>query len=343
SVLFELIRDTTILYETTENVFPYAFFGDNGEADYKSGSFLVGKYTLRATPYALARRQGEVGIPLEINFEVRAGNDPEGQWRFVWQDPLLRNSVRFDIVGVRDDFRTVFDSGVDQAGNIYVSGGVFRIFDSGSSPSEAYLRKYNPNGILLWDRMVKAPNRDGNTLFGFAADPNGNTYITVSNAEFANNQSVLMKHNSEGELEWFRSELDNTFFGLDIDADGFINVTTDNGQGFSLLRYDSNGNLILKRGLPNQTRHIKAGLDGSLFVTTSVVSNQNKASVLKYAKDLSLLWSISPRINRSGRLIIGDIAPDADGGVLISGQFRGELTLDPGANRNVFSSPDQTK
>mmetsp|Transcript_2568 Transcript_2568/g.8611 ORF Transcript_2568/g.8611 Transcript_2568/m.8611 type:complete len:1123 (-) Transcript_2568:414-3782(-) len=65
SVIFDL-EDTT---RRTENVAPYALFGDDGRGDFYAGSLAVGEsYTLTATPFTGSGGSGLAGTPLVVNF-----------------------------------------------------------------------------------------------------------------------------------------------------------------------------------------------------------------------------------------------------------------------------------
>ncbi|MGF1511815.1 MAG: hypothetical protein ACFB9M_20160 [Myxococcota bacterium] len=53
----------------TENVVPYALYGDTG-GDYFPGTLSVGAHTLRAVPFEGNYGSGDMGMPLSIDFEV---------------------------------------------------------------------------------------------------------------------------------------------------------------------------------------------------------------------------------------------------------------------------------
>ncbi|MEO0527751.1 MAG: choice-of-anchor I family protein, partial [Bacteroidota bacterium] len=55
--------------DMTENVAPYALFGDNA-GDYRGNTFIVGNYTLTATAFSEDNLDGLSGNPLTINFEI---------------------------------------------------------------------------------------------------------------------------------------------------------------------------------------------------------------------------------------------------------------------------------
>ncbi len=64
SVVFDLNGQ-----KNTENVFPYALFGDI-DGDYYDGALAEGTHTLTATPYAGANATGTAGASLTVNFTV---------------------------------------------------------------------------------------------------------------------------------------------------------------------------------------------------------------------------------------------------------------------------------
>ncbi|MCS4435330.1 HYR domain-containing protein [Aquiflexum gelatinilyticum] len=53
----------------TENVAPYALFGDNN-GNYSGRSLPNGNYTMSAVPYTLSGRSGEEGVALTVNFSI---------------------------------------------------------------------------------------------------------------------------------------------------------------------------------------------------------------------------------------------------------------------------------
>ncbi|MEM1339554.1 MAG: T9SS type A sorting domain-containing protein [Bacteroidota bacterium] len=67
SVFLEL--DGAQSVSRTENVVPYAIFGDSRE-NYRGRIFESGDYTITATPFTENGRKGETGIPLTLNFSI---------------------------------------------------------------------------------------------------------------------------------------------------------------------------------------------------------------------------------------------------------------------------------
>ena len=73
SVLLEMSGPISVT--RTENVAPYALFGDIS-GDY-SGKFLPeGNYTISATPYSARNLKGEAGETVSLNFSIVAANSP---------------------------------------------------------------------------------------------------------------------------------------------------------------------------------------------------------------------------------------------------------------------------
>ncbi len=67
----------TQIKNMTENVAPYALFGDNA-GNYAANNFAVGSYGLMATPFSTDNQGGTTGTPLMVNFEFTSpvGDSP---------------------------------------------------------------------------------------------------------------------------------------------------------------------------------------------------------------------------------------------------------------------------
>ncbi len=64
-----------VSYQGTENIAPFSLFAKNGN-DINGKSLIPGAYTIKASPYRLPNREGQAGLPLEINFQVIEGTAP---------------------------------------------------------------------------------------------------------------------------------------------------------------------------------------------------------------------------------------------------------------------------
>ena len=64
------VTPTGLVLQKTENIPPFALFGDNGMTDFKDGFFAENFYLLTATPYSKRNLQGVAGIPTQLIFAV---------------------------------------------------------------------------------------------------------------------------------------------------------------------------------------------------------------------------------------------------------------------------------
>ncbi len=69
SVIVGSVKMTLDGATVTENIAPYAFYGDG------SGNLSIGSHSISATPYTLGQGNGEKGIALTVNFSVVSNND----------------------------------------------------------------------------------------------------------------------------------------------------------------------------------------------------------------------------------------------------------------------------
>ena len=117
---------------------------------------------------------------------------------------------------------------VDQNDNIYITG-VTNIGGLTWETMDAFIRKYDNNGNLIWSAEIKTKEEDiGNSII---TDKEGNIYIvgfTKSNL-FGNNLGgsdiFVVKYNSSGELIWGKmigSEQDEVGEDISIDKQGNI-------------------------------------------------------------------------------------------------------------------------
>ena len=88
------IEPTRVVLARTENVPPFALFGNNG-ADYRAGSFDESFYLLTATPYSEDKLQGTAGPPISVIFAVSDdGGLPDEEDSLVSQPLVYPNPLR---------------------------------------------------------------------------------------------------------------------------------------------------------------------------------------------------------------------------------------------------------
>jgi hypothetical protein len=114
SVVFNLTG--TQSKTVTENIVPYALYGDNGSGDYYAWTPAVGSYTLKGTPFAACGGTGTVGVALTVNFTVidrattatnlsqennrmatYSGNEMQGLQVKVYPNPSVGGKVRVEV------------------------------------------------------------------------------------------------------------------------------------------------------------------------------------------------------------------------------------------------------
>ena len=129
--------------------------------------------------------------------------------------------------------------GVDAAGNCYVTGGTEGTLpgsvESRSEPSDAFLAKYNTDGVKLWVHQFGAPG--GNAGQAVAADPAGNTYVTgqtqgtlpgSSEQNAGGGDVFLTNYDAQGNRLWvhqFGTPGGDAGFGVGLDDVGNSYVT----------------------------------------------------------------------------------------------------------------------
>ncbi|HTA27720.1 MAG TPA: T9SS type A sorting domain-containing protein [Bacteroidia bacterium] len=202
-----------------------------------------------------------------------------------------------------------------------------------------FLAKYDVNGSLQWIKTMAGNQTDYNSeAYGYSVttDAVGSVYVTgyIQDTVYAGpyrvignrNQGMFVaKYNSTGVLEWIRnSGLLSYFFnksqGMSIITDGSKGVyvsgqyadtlvlgtdTLDDGNGF-LVKYDTNGNLIWAKGIPDYS--LSNGWQGS---SLSADANNHIYMGCSGGKDSLVFGSLT--IKTSGRFPAAVIKLDTSG------------------------------
>ena len=152
--------------------------------------------------------------------------------------------------GVQNMFLESF-SIADANRNVYIGGATFNV----SGNYDILLSKYDRSGVLLWSEYYAGAGNGDDAAVAICFGNNSEIYITgsVYTSSVNNNDCVLLKYDSSGNLDWARtyngsaSDMD---FGTDliVDQDDYIYVSgacgeTNNYYDFMVLKYNDSGTL----------------------------------------------------------------------------------------------------
>lgn len=141
---------------------------------------------------------------------------------------------------------------VDSSGNIYVAGNV--------TSNTLYISKWDSSGNNLWQNKVTDTTSNGAYAKGVTVDSSGNVYVTGVTTRSAECQTITLKYNSSGTLQWQRKFYDvasttlanSTGTGVVIDSNGVIHVAATTLRTTYVyttwIRYNSSGSALTRVG-----------------------------------------------------------------------------------------------
>ena len=261
---------------------------------------------------------------------------------------------------------TTDDLALDSSGNIYVVGKTTGAFDGHENLGfvDAYLRKYDNDGNVLWTRQFGTISSDD--AFGVAIDGAGSLYVVGSTGGFFPGQTAsgvsdafVRKYGARGQEVWTRQFGTDGLAveeatGVSVDAAGNVYVAgwtdgtlpgqTNLGETDAFLRkYDSSGKEVWTRQfgtLSSEKIPDVAGdgtnnlyVVGSTYITIpglTVGGLEDITTYLyKYDSKGNELWT--SRLGTDGRDQVGGVAVDQSGAVYVvggtEGTFPGQTNL----------------
>jgi hypothetical protein len=140
---------------------------------------------------------------------------------------------KYDMLGVLLWTRTMYRGNsrsvsADGLGNVYVSGTTTRSI----SGDDTYVRKFDTDGNLLWNRELGTPSTD--ICWGSCADALGNVYVTggtggvLGSVNYGGEDAFLGKYDPDGNLMWikqFGTSVVDRALGVSTDASGNVYVS----------------------------------------------------------------------------------------------------------------------
>jgi len=270
----------------------------------------------------------------------------------------------------------VTDILIDREGDIYVTGDDNRFGED----SRIYLRKYSPDGELLWETETgNSPDREDRPCL--AVDDTGNIYVANGFRFLADfdpgpgadehgrrgeyDQGFLTSFTPGGEYRWTRSWLfraSNPVQAITSDSQGNIimlgsfdetvdfdpgpdvhELSTDRNYGCFIMKVDSNGELVWVDLLDQDRR---------AFGNDIITDREDNIYVLgeTYGQDYHLILRgfdpsgeeiLSREYEGTGQPRGMKIALRPDSGFVVAGAFKGAMTLGSGPDALELSSDYQ--
>jgi hypothetical protein len=234
----------------------------------------------------------------------------------------------------------------DSFGNAFICGDTQGSLGGASQGGgDAFLRKYDSAGNLLWSRLY------GGSLYdeanSMAVDTLGNAFFTGSSETPSTRHAILVKYDPAGNLLWSR-----TFGTSDVDqgnrmtVDGagnayvtghtYGNIGGPNagGQDAFVSKYDSAGNLVWSRqfgtALDDQGNAIGVDATGNVYFGgltngnfSGVNSGPSDGYLVKLDSAGNLVWS--RQFGTSVDEGVNSLSVDAFGNILLTGATDGAL------------------
>lgn len=241
---------------------------------------------------------------------------------------------------------------VDSLGSVYVSGGTDgNLAASNAGNMDAFVRKYDSNGTVVWTRQIGTPGDDLGR--GSVLDRLGNIYIvgdthgSLGGAKISNPDAFIFKLDSSGNTLWTRQfGTDNGAVANGIATDGHGNIYVAGGAGDGLggiysgaggpfvAKYNELGDLLWARQIVTtdaaECESVSADNLGNVYITggiegSFVGSNAGDYDVYttKFDADGHFLWT--RQLGTSGKDISHAIHADNFGNVYVGGEIAGGI------------------
>ncbi|MFT3911653.1 MAG: gliding motility-associated C-terminal domain-containing protein [Ferruginibacter sp.] len=231
---------------------------------------------------------------------------------------------------------------VDVAGNYYIAGtyngttdfdpgpSIFTMPVPGSTP---YILKLDVNGDLVWAKSFSgfAAGQVGSS-YCVELDPAANLIVTgdfIGTADFDPGPSVYNLTSQSG------SNSDIFIVKLDLDGN-FIWAKRTGGGGSANVAIDQAGNIFIT-GFFIGTVDMDPG--PGIYSMTSA-GNSVDILVAKFDNNGNLGWAIGTGSPINEWEMGEKCSLDAQGNLLLTGYFVGDVDFDPGPGTNMLSSPD---
>ncbi len=231
---------------------------------------------------------------------------------------------------------------VDQAGNVYVTGGSI---GSGGAYLDIVTIKYNNNGSVQWLQRYNGPGDSTDIGNSIVVDGSGNVYITGESYGVGTKSDIVtIKYNSAGVQQWLQryngpENMLDEGRQISLDASGNllvsgVTLTNPTSYDFIILKYNSSGMqqwLKTYNGTgssPDSPSDLKTDASGNIYITgySTGVGTAYDWLTIKYDPSGTQLWE--KRYNGPGNLtdVANSLAVDASGNIYVTGFAGGNGT-----------------
>jgi uncharacterized delta-60 repeat protein len=210
------------------------------------------------------------GNPSPRIFIVKFAPDGSLTWQKIWNGTTIHGLGRPDVA-------------VSADGSVYVTGVTT---DNGN---DAVLLKFDPNGILLWERTWGGAESDESLAVAAASD--GSAYITGTATSFGPSSRALfvVKFDSAGNLVWQKISDRANGNAVAVAPDGSVyaaGTTPRNEIGnfdMVVLKITAAGDLVWQRiysagDVVDPRGRMAAGSDGSIVMAGAIQTTSRRAS-----------------------------------------------------------------
>jgi len=211
---------------------------------------------------------------------------------------------RYD--GPGNDYDMAKAIAVDEAGNVYVTGG-----SEGSGTYYDYATiKYNPSGDTAWIRRYTTPTDNFDEAFALAVDGSGNVYVTGYSYSpvGAGFDYLTIKYQPNGDTAWIRRYNgpgggNDEAHALALDGFGNVYVTGHSdggevtGEDYVTIKYNSAGDTVWLRryddnGSSDRASVMATDASGNIYVTglSYLGSMSEDITTIKYHSNGDTAW-----------------------------------------------------
>ncbi len=233
---------------------------------------------------------------------------------------------------------------LDRFGNVLLGGLANQLPVGAELYATAFLRKYEDNGDMQWERQFGWPELPFkyNGVVGVGADGAGNVFAAGTSSPFppGEGEGFLRKYDPDGQLIWPRGLPGGITCDLTVDEGGnsvicgWGSVVHPSAGGLDafVARYNGAGDLLWARqiGTPVQDQASGVATDGAGNVlvagyTRGALDGENQGDLdyflAKYDADGELLWL--SQVGTAGNDIGSDVVVDAAGNAYVTGRTDG--------------------